>query len=39
VGVEQFDEIKTDPVGAPGGVGVSVANPRETRLLRMSFSP
>jgi hypothetical protein len=31
VGSEQFDEIKAEPVGAPGGVCVSVAYTRQTR--------
>ena len=33
VGSEQFDEIKAEPVGAPGGVCVSVANTRQTGLV------
>jgi hypothetical protein len=33
VGGEQFDEIKAEPVGASGGVCVSVANTRQTGLV------
>jgi hypothetical protein len=33
VGSEQFDEIKAEPVGASGGVCVSVANTRQTGLV------
>ena len=33
VGSEQFDEIKAEPVGVPGGVRVSVANTRQIGLV------
>jgi hypothetical protein len=33
IGSEQFDEIEAEPVGALGGVGMSIANTRQTGLV------
>ena len=33
MGSKQFDEIKADPVGAPGGVRVSVVNTHQAGLV------